>query len=70
MVCGFESLREHQLSRRKTTALDPRKYIKIRIDQLTQERAKNNDNHTHLILDKSIAELSIVLDLLERKAPL
>ena len=50
--------------------VDPVKYLKIRIDQLTSERTKNTDADTHLIIDKSIAELSIVLDLLERKAPL
>ena len=50
--------------------VDPVKYLKIRIEQITQERTKNTDPNTHMILDKSIAELSIVLDLLERKAPL
>ena len=50
--------------------VDPVKYLKIRIDQLVAERQKNNDVHTHLIIDKSIAELSFVLDLLLRKAPL
>ena len=74
MVCGFESLREHQtIMTRRNLPTDPVKYLKIRIDLLTQERTKNNDVHTHMILDKSIDELSIVLDLLEQnrsKAPL
>jgi len=53
--------------------VDPVKYLKIRIELLVQERQKNNDVLTHAILDKSIIELSVVLDLLEqnyRKAPL
>ena len=76
MVCGFESLREHQLymTRRNIgKGVDPIKYLKIRIELLTQERHKNNDKDTHMILDKAIIELSIVLDLLEQnyaKAPL
>ena len=75
MVCGFESLREHQLHMRRNIGknVDPIKYLKIRIELLTQERSKNDDDHTHAILDKAIIELSIVLDLLEQnklKAPL
>ena len=53
--------------------VDPIKYLKIRIELLTQERTKNDDELTHMILDKAIIELSIVLDLLEHnysKAPL
>ena len=61
------------MTRRRKDPIDPVKYLKIRIELLTQERQKNTDHHTHLILDKSIIELSIVLDLLENnyaKAPL
>ena len=53
--------------------VDPIKNLKIRIELLTQERRKNDSKDTHMILDKSILELSIILDLLERnyaKAPL
>ena len=57
------------MTRRKQT-IDPIDYIKVRMTQLTEERAKNNNEVSHMVLDKSIAELSIVLDLLERKAPL
>ena len=59
--------------RRRKDPIDPVKYLTIRIELLTQERQKNNDDHTHMILDKAIIELSIVLDLLENnyaKAPL
>ena len=53
--------------------VDPIVYLKIRIELLTQERRKNDCKDTHMILDKSIIELSIILDLLEQnyaKAPL
>jgi len=58
---------------RRNKPTDPVKYLKVRIDLLVQERTKNNNTDTHMILDKSIYELSIVLDLLEQnrsKAPL
>ena len=58
-----------KMTRRKTQ-IDPKEYIRVRIDQLIAERAKNDNEVSHMVLDKSIAELSIVLDLLERKAPL
>lgn len=49
---------------------DAIKYITVRIDNLIEERNKNDCNHTHMIIDKSIAELSIVLDLLKRNKQL
>ena len=58
------------MARRPRKDIDPAKYIKIRLKMLRDERAKNNDSHTHLILDKSIYELTIVLDLLTRQTPL
>ena len=58
------------MTRRRKEPVDPKDYIRVRMDQLTVERTKNNDTTTHMILDKAITELSIVLDLLERKAPL
>jgi len=57
-------------ARRARGKTEVTKYLKIRIEQLTQERAKNTNIDTHLILDKSIQELAMVLDLIERKAPL
>ena len=54
------------MTRRGQTKADPRQYIRIRIDQLTEERAKNTDVNTHMIIDKAIFELSQVLMLLER----
>ena len=37
---------------------------------LVEERSKNDCADTHRILDKTIDELYIVLDLIDRKAPL
>jgi len=61
------------MARRPRKDIDPAKYIKIRLKMLYDERAKNDDPATHMILDKSIYELSIVLDLITRtdhKTPL
>ena len=57
------------MTRRQNKDIDPAKYIKIRLKMLRDERAKNMDPHSHLILDKSIDELSIVLDLIKRTTP-
>ena len=46
------------------------KYIKIRLKMLYEERAKNDDDVAHMVLDKSIYELHEVLGMIERKAPL
>ena len=47
-------------------AKDPIKYLEIRIQMLNEELKKNPTNGNDLILNKSISELSIVLDLLKR----
>ena len=73
MACEFESRWGHQpyiMTRRRTQPIEADQYIRLRIELLTQERLKNNNETAHMVLDKSIHELSIVLDLLERKAPL
>ena len=57
------------MTRRPRKDIDPVKYIKIRLKMLYDERNKNDDANTHMILDKSIYELSIVLDLLTRATP-
>ena len=57
-------------ARRARGKTEVTKYLKIRIEQLTLERSKNTNTDTLLILDKSIQELAMVLDLIERKAPL
>jgi hypothetical protein len=55
---------------RRTTHNPVRKYVATRIEWLVEERSKNDCADTHRILDKSIDELYIVLDLIDRKAPL
>ena len=57
------------MTRRPRKDIDPVKYIKIRLKMLRDERNKNDDPNTHMILDKSIYELTIVLDLLTRSIP-
>jgi hypothetical protein len=41
-------------------------YLKVRIDMLREERNKTENEQTHLILDKSIIELTYVLELIMR----
>jgi hypothetical protein len=41
-------------------------YLKVRIDMLREERNKTENEQTHLILDKSIIELTYVLELIVR----
>ena len=67
---GAQMMTKDTKARRARGKTEVTKYLKIRIEQLTQEREKNSDHHTHLILDKSIQELAVVLDYIERKAPL
>ena len=43
-------------------------YIKVRLEFLYEEKKKNDNQTAHLVLDKAIYELSIVLDLLTRKS--
>jgi len=43
------------------------KYIGIRISQLQEELEKNSSNGNDLIIEKSIAELEVVLNLLKRE---
>tara|TARA_X000001316_G_C903279_1_gene20784 strand:- start:261 stop:428 length:168 start_codon:yes stop_codon:yes gene_type:complete len=47
----------------KTEAVD---YIKVRLEFLHEEKKKNDNQTAHLVLDKAVYELSIVLDLLTR----
>ena len=54
------------MTRRASNPHDPRRYCEIRIRLLQEERAKNDDHTAHMVLDKAIYELSIVLDLITR----
>ena len=47
-----------------------RDYLRMRIDMLAEERAKNNDEVAHMVLDKSVGELCYVLEYLERESEL
>jgi len=42
------------------------KYLRVRIDMLCEERAKNDNEVAHMVLDSSVAELCTVLEMLER----
>jgi len=42
------------------------KYLKLRIEMLREERAKNDNEVAHMVLDKCIGELHHVLELLQR----
>jgi Mg2+ and Co2+ transporter CorA len=44
-----------------------REYVKMRIDMLVQERAKNQDEVAHMVIDKCVGELCYVLELMERE---
>ena len=39
----------------------------MRIDMLAQERAKNQDQVAHMVIDKCVGELCYVLELMERE---
>jgi Mg2+ and Co2+ transporter CorA len=39
----------------------------MRIDMLVQERAKNQDEVAHMVIDKCVGELCYVLELMERE---
>ena len=51
---------------RRGQTTDPRSYITVRLSQLRAERDKNNDSDTHMIIDKAIYELTVVLELITR----
>ena len=53
---------------RRGTRIDAREYIRVRLQQLSEERQKNQDTTAHLVLDKAIFELTEVLMLLDREA--
>ena len=53
---------------RKTrrTRVDPEQYLVTRMEWLVEERTKNDDPNTHMMIDKCVSELSTVLDLIQR----
>ena len=52
--------------RRGHAITDPERYIRVRLQYLYNEKKKNPEQATQLILDKGIYELTIVLDLITR----
>ena len=52
--------------RRGQAITDPERYIRVRLQYLYNEKRKNPDEATQLIIDKGIYELTIVLDLITR----
>ncbi len=51
---------------RRGSIPDPERYIRVRLEFLYNEKKKNNTEVAHMVLDKAIYELSVVLDLLKR----
>ena len=43
------------------------RYLRVRIDMLVEERAKNNNEVAHMVIDKCVGELCYVLELIERE---
>ena len=66
MTCLTLNTLESILKAMTVNAKDPIKYLEVRIQMLNEELVKNPTNGNDLILNKSISELSIVLDLLKR----
>ena len=52
--------------RRGHAITDPERYIRVRLQYLHNEKRKNPEQATQMILDKGIYELTIVLDLITR----
>ena len=42
-------------------------YIKVRINMLAEERAKNDDEVAHMVIDKCVGELCYVMEYMERE---
>ena len=41
-------------------------YLQVRIDMLCEERLKNDNEVSHMVLDSSVSELVTVLEMIER----
>ena len=53
---------------RRGKPVHPRTYIKVRIEQLKQERTKSNDKMTRMWLWKCIDELRYVLQVMDKRS--
>lgn len=54
-------------SRRNSKRDKVYEYIKVRIGMLAEERAKNDDEVAHMVLDKCVGELCYVMEMMERE---
>ena len=59
---------ERCASMRRGKPVHPRTYIKVRIEQLKQERTKSNDKMTRMWLWKCIDELRYVLQVMDKRS--
>lgn len=57
-----------QMKRHRPRSVE--KYIRVRLQMLYDERAKNEDATAHMVLDKSIYELHTVLSMIQAQTPL
>ncbi len=53
-------------SRRNSKRDKVYEYLKVRINMLAEERAKNDDEVAHMVIDKSVGELCYVMEMIER----
>ena len=53
---------------RRNRKVDPKDYIKIRIEQLKEERKKSEDRMTQMSIYKIISELQYVLQVMEKRS--
>lgn len=42
-------------------------YLKVRIAMLAEERTKNDNEVSHMVIDKGVGELSYVMEMIERE---
>lgn len=54
-------------SRRNSKRDKVYEYIKVRIGMLAEERAKNDDEVAHMVLDKCVGELCHLMEMMERE---
>ena len=52
---------------RRNRKVNPKDYIKIRIEQLKEERNKSEDRMTQMWIYKIISELQYVLQVIEKR---
>ena len=53
---------------RRNRKVDPKDYIKIRIEQLKEERKKSEDRMTQMWIYKIVSELQYFLQIMEKRS--